>query len=56
MERPQPSNLDVVERILEAIRKKLEAHRDTVKKSPNYGRISWRIKNDTVDVDFDLRL
>ena len=56
MERLQPGSIDVVERILEAIRKKFEAHRDTVKRSPNYGRISWRLKNDTVDVDFDLRL
>ena len=58
MEDQEPNGHDIVHRIGEAIRKKLEAHRSTVKKSPNYGRISWRLnqKNDTIDVDFDLRL
>ena len=58
MEDREPNSHDIYQRIREAIWKKLEAHRDTIKRSPNHGRISWRLnpKKDTVDVDFDLTL
>ena len=56
MERKEPNSPDIAMRISEAIWKKFESHRDIVNRSPNYGRLIWRVKRKNGEIEVDLEL
>ncbi len=48
--------LDRVDELIAAVVEKLKANRDHVRKSLRFGRVTWRVQADNIDIELHLKL
>ncbi len=51
-------NAAAVDNLIDALVKKLQSNREVLRKSPNYGRLVWRVdrKRGQVEIDLELKI
>ena len=51
-------NAAAVDRLIDALVKKLRSNREMLRKSPNYGRLVWRVdrKRGQIEIDLELKI
>ena len=52
----RPNNIAAVDKLIEALLKKLQSNREVLQKSPDYGRLIWRRKNGEIEIDLELKI
>ena len=45
-----------VDQLIATVVKKLQANRDVLQKSPNYGRLIWRRKKGELEIELELKI
>ena len=58
MDDQQKNNFAAVDTLIDALVKKLQSNREILRKSPNYGRLVWRLvrKRGQVEIDLELKI
>ncbi len=58
MKNPMGQTNELVDHLINSVVQKLQANRETLSRSVNYGRLVWRRnkKDDQIEVDLELKL